>query len=31
MVQMSDKAKIEKLIAKLKTIPGVKEISYRIL
>ena len=31
MVQMSDKAKIEKLIAKLKTIPGVKEVSYRIL
>lgn len=30
-VQLTDKAKIEKLIVKLKAIPGVKEISYRMI
>ena len=30
-IQLSDKAKIEKLIIKLKAIPGIKEISYRLV
>ncbi len=30
-IQMADRTKIEKLTAKLKTIPGVKEVGYRIL
>lgn len=30
-VQTSEKAKIEKLIVKLKAVPGVKEISYRLV
>lgn len=30
-IQSADKAKIEKLILKLKTIPGVKEVSYRLI
>ena len=30
-IQMSEKAKIEKLIMKLKVIPGVKEVSYRLI
>ncbi len=30
-VQTSEKAKIEKLIVKLKAVPGVKEISYRLI
>jgi GTP pyrophosphokinase len=30
-IQMSEKAKIEKLIMKLRVIPGVKEVSYRLI
>jgi GTP pyrophosphokinase len=30
-IQTTDKAKIEKLIMKLKAIPGVKEVSYKII
>jgi GTP pyrophosphokinase len=30
-IQIADRTKMEKLVVKLKTIPGVKEVSYRIL
>ncbi len=30
-IQTAERAKIEKLMVKIKTIPGVKEVSYRLI